>query len=154
MQKSKKPQRIVVDTNLWISFLIGRRLGALLELFRNIEYDFVSTQIMRDEIHNVALRPKFRKYFSEDAVKALDNWLVLHTLNFDLDDCNYKLSYLNLVFLRIIAGNNIQYIDAPIQIIKRNVMIGCGVSFIHSFEYSANIGNENLKFRCYWTFYQ
>jgi putative PIN family toxin of toxin-antitoxin system len=86
LQKSKKPQRIVVDTNLWISFLIGRRLGALLELFRNIEYDFVSTQIMRDEIHNVALRPKFRKYFSEDAVKALDNWLVLHTLNFDLDD--------------------------------------------------------------------
>ncbi len=77
-------KRLVVDSNLWISFLIGRQLGALLDIFQRIDYEFITTRILRDEIHNVAMRSKFRRYFSEESIAALDLWLNLHTTDVEL----------------------------------------------------------------------
>lgn len=67
--------RVVVDTNLWISLLIGGRLGNLLDLLVSPELELISTKLLRDEIINVAQRPKFRKYFSEEMVSALKEWM-------------------------------------------------------------------------------
>ena len=78
--------RVVVDTNLWISFMIGRRLGALLGVLENIEYEFVTTEMLRKEIHNVAIRPKFRKYFSEESISTLDSWFALHTTSVEIGE--------------------------------------------------------------------
>lgn len=67
--------RIIVDTNLWISFLIGRKLNVLLDVFSNPLIELVSTPILRDEILTVAKRDKFRKYFTEDSIKRLAHWM-------------------------------------------------------------------------------
>jgi hypothetical protein len=55
--------RVVVDTNLWISFLIGRKLQGLLDLLDNPWFELVSTAILNEEVIRVARRDKFRKLF-------------------------------------------------------------------------------------------
>lgn len=67
--------RVVVDTNLWISLLIGGKLGRLLEILVAPEIELISTRLLRDEIVTVVQRPKFRKYFSEEKVKLLLEWM-------------------------------------------------------------------------------
>ena len=67
--------RVVVDTNLWISLLIGGKLGDLLEVLADPQLELISTELLRAEIVNVTHRPKFQKYFSEEKVEALMEWM-------------------------------------------------------------------------------
>lgn len=58
--------RILFDANLWISFMIGRRLASLREvLYRHDVEVYVSEQEL-DEIRNVIERPKFDKLISQE----------------------------------------------------------------------------------------
>jgi len=60
----KKQHRVIVDTNLWISFLLTKdfiRLGQLLSLDK---LTLLFSLELLDEFVTVARRPKFRKYFS------------------------------------------------------------------------------------------
>ena len=70
--------RVVVDTNLWISFLIGKRLDRLLDFLGAPWFEPVSTQILNDEIIRVARRPKFCKYFHETDLARLEEWMIDH----------------------------------------------------------------------------
>lgn len=77
--------RVVVDTNLWISLLIGGKLGGLLEVLADPKLELVSTELLMAEIVNVTQRPKFRKYFSEEKVETLMEWMddVMTTVTID-----------------------------------------------------------------------
>ena len=70
-----EPFRVVIDTNLWISFLIGKKLDILLEILEDPWFEVVSTQILHDEIINVAKRDKFRRYFTLEKVQLLEEWM-------------------------------------------------------------------------------
>lgn len=72
---TETPIRVVVDTNLWISLLIGGKLGNLLEILVHPDLELVSTGLLKEEIAAVAQRPKFRKYFSVEQVNALMAWM-------------------------------------------------------------------------------
>lgn len=63
--------RIIVDTNLWISFLMGRKLHCLLDLLGSPEFQLVASQELIDEINDVFHRPKFLKYYSEEKLSYL-----------------------------------------------------------------------------------
>lgn len=78
--------RVVVDTNLWISFLIGKKLDVLLDLLDNPWFEIVSTPMLNEEIVRVAQRPKFRKYFPEDAVEHLKAWMNAHFSMFGIGE--------------------------------------------------------------------
>jgi uncharacterized protein len=67
--------RVVVDTNLWISFLIGRRLSVLKELFSRGDLTLLSSYAQLAELGDVASRLKFRRYFSEAQAEELLNLL-------------------------------------------------------------------------------
>lgn len=77
--------RVVVDTNLWISLLIGGKLGDLLEVLIDPKLELISTEILRAEIVNVTQRPKFRKYFPAEKVQMLTEWMdqVMTTVTLD-----------------------------------------------------------------------
>lgn len=77
--------RVVVDTNLWISLLIGGKLGDLLEILVDPALELITTELLRTEIVNVTQRPKFRKYFSAEKVQALMEWMdqVMTTIEID-----------------------------------------------------------------------
>ncbi|MEO8820834.1 MAG: putative toxin-antitoxin system toxin component, PIN family [Ginsengibacter sp.] len=60
----KKKNRIVIDTNLWISFLLTNDFSKLDNFFANKLVTILFNQLLLDEFIEVAQRPKFKKYFS------------------------------------------------------------------------------------------
>ncbi len=56
-------RRIVIDTNLWISFLITKDLDKLDELIFSRKAVLVFSQELLCEFLEVARRPKFRRFF-------------------------------------------------------------------------------------------
>ncbi|QEC54835.1 putative toxin-antitoxin system toxin component, PIN family [Flavisolibacter ginsenosidimutans] len=60
---SEEKHRIVVDTNLWISFLLTRDFSKLDRLLSTGRTILLISQELLEEIVEVAERPKFKKYF-------------------------------------------------------------------------------------------
>ena len=67
----KRNVRVIVDTNCWISFLIGRRLSRLVDLLSNEQVQLVICDELLAEIQEVTSRPKFAKYFPKAEVESL-----------------------------------------------------------------------------------
>lgn len=82
--------KIIVDTNLWISFLIGKKLSCLLELISNGNIELVVSQELLDEIADVASRPKFRKYFSKEHFDMLWEFVTQETLYYKIDNISSR----------------------------------------------------------------
>ncbi len=59
-----KKLRVVIDTNLWISFLLTNNFKDIDSLISNDEITLLFSQELIDEFIDVAMRPKFKKYFS------------------------------------------------------------------------------------------
>ena len=67
-----RPVRIIIDTNLWISFLIGlKSSSAVRNILTDGSVSIVMTDILRQEIMTVASRPKFTQYFAPEACDRL-----------------------------------------------------------------------------------
>ena len=82
-----KPIRIIIDTNLWISFLIGLKASPSV---RNILTDgtvsIVMTDILQQEIMTVASRPKFARYFAPEACDRLLKFIRARSEDFPLEN--------------------------------------------------------------------
>lgn len=63
--------RVIVDTNCWISFLIGKRLSRLVDLLSREYVQLIVCEELLAEIRDVTSRPKFAKYFPSDEVESL-----------------------------------------------------------------------------------
>ena len=59
----KKGDRVIIDTNLWISFLLTDDYAELDTLFADNSITLLFSQELLDEFIEVAQRPKFKKYF-------------------------------------------------------------------------------------------
>lgn len=78
--------RVIVDTNLWISSLIGRQLSSLREILSYPSIELVVTERLMQEVLLVARRPKFAKYFSDEDVNLLQQWMEQNMVNVPLGD--------------------------------------------------------------------
>jgi len=68
----KKNDRIIIDTNLWISFLLTNDFSKLDEIFSAKLITLLFSQALLEEFIGVAQRPKLKKYFSlKDLEKLL-----------------------------------------------------------------------------------
>lgn len=63
--------RVIFDTNVWISFLIGKRLSVLQKYISNGRITIVITDQLITEIKLVTGREKLKKYFPKESVKEL-----------------------------------------------------------------------------------
>jgi len=66
-----KSVKVVFDTNVWISFLIGKRLSKIKNLISEGRVIVVTTEQLIDEITLVTGRDKLKKYFPKESVKEL-----------------------------------------------------------------------------------
>ena len=66
-----KPTRIVIDTNIWISFLISNKVVKLDSLFLEKKIIAIFSQQLLDEITKVSKYPKLKKYLSTNAVDEM-----------------------------------------------------------------------------------
>jgi len=82
--------KIVFDSNIWISYIIGRRLQDLVSIIQNNELQVFTCSTMITEIKDVLNRPKFRKYIS---VEDIDEAVIIHqklTIEHNSFDIRFK----------------------------------------------------------------
>ena len=84
--KQENVIRIIVDTNLWISFLIGRKLSCLLDLLSNPNFQLVVSIELTNEIHEVFSRPKLSKYYSKESLEQLMEFMNNHAISFAIEN--------------------------------------------------------------------
>jgi hypothetical protein len=68
---AKKTDRVIIDTNLWISFLITKDLKTLDFRVKTGKIKIVFSLELIEEFLSVAHRPKFKKYFSKEDIEQL-----------------------------------------------------------------------------------
>jgi putative PIN family toxin of toxin-antitoxin system len=66
-----KKRRVILDTNLWISFLLTNNLKKIDSLISNDEITLIFSQELIGEFIDVATRPKFKKYFTLSDLERL-----------------------------------------------------------------------------------
>lgn len=68
---TNKSVKVIFDTNVWISFLIGKRLSKIKQHISDRSIIIVTSEQLLTEIKRVTNREKLQKYFPKDAVKEL-----------------------------------------------------------------------------------
>jgi hypothetical protein len=61
--------KVIFDTNVWISFLIGKRLAKIKQYISDGSIIIITTEQLLTEIKMVTIREKLKKYFPEESVK-------------------------------------------------------------------------------------
>jgi hypothetical protein len=70
--KKKKPI-VIIDSNIWISFMIGKTILKLKERIAEGKIKIIITERLIEEIIDVAPRKRFEKYFQHtDVLKFLE----------------------------------------------------------------------------------
>ncbi|MEH1927626.1 putative toxin-antitoxin system toxin component, PIN family [Nostoc sp.] len=78
-----KTIKIIIDTNLWISFLIGKELKQLQNILLEETIQVVLSEEILEEIMLVTQRPKLQKYFPSNKVNELIQ--ILRTIGLFID---------------------------------------------------------------------
>jgi putative PIN family toxin of toxin-antitoxin system len=68
---TNKSVKVIFDTNVWISFLIGKRLAKIKQHISDKSIIIITTEQLLLEIKNVTSREKLKKYFPKESVKEL-----------------------------------------------------------------------------------
>ena len=100
-----KSVKVIFDTNIWISFLIGKSLSKMTHHISDGSIIIIITEQLLQEIITVTKREKLRKYFPEENVNELLEFLEaiaenvkikpLHFLSKDPKD-NFLLDLIDL----------------------------------------------------------
>jgi hypothetical protein len=67
--------RVILDTNVWIGFLIVKRLQVIFDYIVEGNISIIISEELLTEIIDVSKRAKFKKYFPEKKVKELIDFL-------------------------------------------------------------------------------
>ncbi len=116
-------KKIILDTNLWISFLISRRLEKIDNLIFQEKIKLLFSKELIEEFITVAKRPKFEKYFSESDINNLlrlfDEYGKFIDVSIEVNECrDYKDNFL----LSLAVESKSDYLitgDSDLLIMKR-----------------------------------
>lgn len=75
-----KSKKVILDTNIWISFLISRDFSFLDNFVESGKVKLVFSTELLHEFISVAQRPKFKKYFSDSDLKEIIQVIDKHGL--------------------------------------------------------------------------
>jgi putative PIN family toxin of toxin-antitoxin system len=83
--------KVILDTNLWISYLISNRLISIDSLLEQGSIELLFSEESLEEFVEVAKRPKFRKFFSEedliDAMSMIGHFSKIVDVHSKVDVC-------------------------------------------------------------------
>lgn len=66
-----KSLKLVIDTNLWISFIISKKMNHLEPLLLTGKCRVLFSTELIDELNATIAKPKLQKYFSENALEEM-----------------------------------------------------------------------------------
>ena len=84
-----KRVRVIFDTNVWISFLIGKRLSVIKSYISNGNIKIVVTEQLLREIKEVTKRERLKKYFPEESVSELIELLESIAEKYEISPTNF-----------------------------------------------------------------
>ena len=67
----KQKDRVIIDTNLWISFLLTRDFSKFDSIIADNEITLLFSEELLNEIIEITQRIKFKRYFKLDEVESL-----------------------------------------------------------------------------------
>ena len=79
-QDDKSLVKIIIDTNVWISFLMGKILAGLEYYIYDNHFQIVSCKEQLSELKEVLFRPKMERYFSIQQVNGIFDLLADYAL--------------------------------------------------------------------------
>ncbi|MDP2113116.1 MAG: putative toxin-antitoxin system toxin component, PIN family [Bacteroidota bacterium] len=82
MKKGSKSYKIIVDTNIWISFLIGKNLKGLQNQIDSNFIKIITCNEQLQELSEVFKKPKIKKYFLKDEIDEFFELLEESSENF------------------------------------------------------------------------
>ncbi|MFA9391961.1 MAG: putative toxin-antitoxin system toxin component, PIN family [Prolixibacteraceae bacterium] len=89
-----RSKKVIVDTNIWISFLITKKFEELDELIIQHKIVFIFSKELIEEFLSVVSRPKFQRYFSNKNIQRLlllfDEYGQLSDVQSNLSICRDK----------------------------------------------------------------
>lgn len=65
------PLRLVIDTNLWISFIVSNKLDRLENFLIDNKAKILLSEELINEIASTIAKPRLKKYFPEDALAEM-----------------------------------------------------------------------------------
>lgn len=68
---TNKSTKVIFDTNVWISFLIGKRLAKIKHHIVDKNITIITTEQLLSEIKIVTSREKLKNYFPKESVQEL-----------------------------------------------------------------------------------
>lgn len=99
-----KNKKIILDTNLWISFLITKKFNQLDKLIENNNITLIFSNELLEEFIDVVSRPKFKKYFSKKDIEKIleyfDQFGELVRIKSDIQICRDKKDNFLLKLIR------------------------------------------------------
>ncbi len=85
----EKNIKVIFDTNVWISFLIGKKLAIIKDYISNGEIKIIVTHQLIAEIKDVTGRPGIKKYFPPQSVTDLINLLNAIAIMVDIEPTHF-----------------------------------------------------------------
>ncbi len=101
MKKESNADKVIIDTNIWISFLIGKHLKGLHRIIASNAIKIITCKEQLAELAEVFQKPKISKYFTTDEVneffKLLDDCSLIGEIESEVTICrdpkdNYLLA--------------------------------------------------------------
>ena len=75
---------VILDTNIWISFLFGKQLQSVASVFDNADIKVFVSPEQITEIQSVLSRPKIREHISRESIDAM--WDLMRTRCYPIAD--------------------------------------------------------------------
>jgi putative PIN family toxin of toxin-antitoxin system len=75
MKAAGKTNKVIIDTNLWISFLIGKILHPLLQDILDEQLIIVTCKEQLKELLSTVEKPKLKKYFHPEQIASFFSFL-------------------------------------------------------------------------------
>lgn len=86
-----KSKKVILDTNLWISFLISKRQDEIDDLIYDEQIILIFSKESVEEFLTIAKRPKFQKFFADESIHELlqlfDKYGKLIDVAVDIKEC-------------------------------------------------------------------
>lgn len=86
---TNKSVKVIFDTNVWISFLIGKSLAKIRQHISDGKILIITTNQLLQEIKTVTSREKFKKYFPKKSVIKLIDLLEIIAENFEIKPTHF-----------------------------------------------------------------
>jgi uncharacterized protein len=116
-------RKVILDTNLWISFLISKKFTDIDKLLERRKIVLIFSKELIEEFLTVVKRPKFKKHFTdkelEELLQQFDKYGKLVKVKSNLSDCrDFKDNFL----LNLAIDSNADFLvtgDDDLLILKR-----------------------------------